>query len=178
MPPSVAEIAMPFLQGHQILNFTWWRHQMETFSTLLALSDGNPPGTGDAELWWLIFGLRLNKRLSTKPLSVPMLDLFIRPVETNYSEIWITVQQFSNQTINFKVSSAKWPAFCLGLNVLNYALGIKARSWWQNDNRMGLLLEKQVASMSPWSRLIHSRHYEIYVNIGLGDNKKPPLLLS
>ena len=25
---------------------TWWRHQIETFSELLALSEGNPPGTG------------------------------------------------------------------------------------------------------------------------------------
>ena len=28
-----------------LLNKTWWRHQMETFSPLLALCDGNPPVT-------------------------------------------------------------------------------------------------------------------------------------
>ena len=26
---------------------TWWRHQMETFSALLALCEGNPPVTGE-----------------------------------------------------------------------------------------------------------------------------------
>ena len=32
---------------HRLLLFivTWWRHQMETFSALLALCEGNPPGT-------------------------------------------------------------------------------------------------------------------------------------
>ena len=34
---------------------TWWRHQRETFSTLLALCEGNPPVTGDAELWGFIW---------------------------------------------------------------------------------------------------------------------------
>ena len=30
--------------------FTWWRHQMETFSALLALCEGNPPVTGGLPL--------------------------------------------------------------------------------------------------------------------------------
>ena len=48
----------------------WWRHQMETFSALLALCVGNSghqwiPCTkaSDAELW-CFFDLRLSKRLS------------------------------------------------------------------------------------------------------------------
>ena len=28
------------------INLTWWRHQMETISALLALCEGNPPVTG------------------------------------------------------------------------------------------------------------------------------------
>ena len=50
---------------------TWWRHQMETFSALLALCAGNSPVSG--EFPWQrpvtrnfddFFNLRLNKRLS------------------------------------------------------------------------------------------------------------------
>ena len=46
----------------------WWRHQIETFSALLAICAGKSPviprtKASDAELW-CFFDLRLNKRLS------------------------------------------------------------------------------------------------------------------
>ena len=51
--------------------FAWWRHQMEAFSTLLALSDGNPLVTGEfpsqrpvMQSFDVFYDLRLNKRLS------------------------------------------------------------------------------------------------------------------
>ena len=51
--------------------FTWWRHQMETFSALLALCEGNSPGTGEfpsqrpvTRRFDVFFALCLNKRLS------------------------------------------------------------------------------------------------------------------
>ena len=51
--------------------FTWWRHQMETFSALLALCAGNSPVTGEfpsqrpvTRSFDAFFDLRLNKRLS------------------------------------------------------------------------------------------------------------------
>ena len=50
---------------------TWWRHQMETYSTLLALCAGNSPITGKFRSQRpvtqgidIFFDLRLNKRLS------------------------------------------------------------------------------------------------------------------
>ena len=50
---------------------TWWRHQMETFSALLAICAGNSPVTGGfaaqrpvARSFDVFFDLRLNKRLS------------------------------------------------------------------------------------------------------------------
>ena len=50
---------------------SWWRHQMETFSALLALCAGNSPVTGEfhtqkpvTRTFDISFGLRLNKRLS------------------------------------------------------------------------------------------------------------------
>ena len=49
----------------------WWRHQMETFSALLALCAGNSPAPGEfppqrpvTRSFDVFFGLRLNKRLS------------------------------------------------------------------------------------------------------------------
>ena len=50
---------------------TWWRHQMETFSALLAIYAGNSPVSGDfpaqrpvTRSFDIFFDLRLNKRLS------------------------------------------------------------------------------------------------------------------
>ena len=49
----------------------WWRHQMETFSALLAICAGNSPVTGEfptqrpvTRSFDVVFYLRLNKRLS------------------------------------------------------------------------------------------------------------------
>ena len=51
--------------------YTWWRHQIETFSALLALCEGNSPGTGEfpsqrpvTRGFDAFFALCLNKRLS------------------------------------------------------------------------------------------------------------------
>ena len=50
---------------------TWWRHQMDTFSALLAICVGNSPVTGEfhaqrpvTRSFDVFFDLRLNKRLS------------------------------------------------------------------------------------------------------------------
>ena len=51
-------------------HFTWWRHQMETFSALLAICAGNSPASGEfpaqrpvTRSFDVFFDLRLNKRL-------------------------------------------------------------------------------------------------------------------
>ena len=51
--------------------YIWWRHQMETFSALLAICAGNSPGTGEfpaqrpvTRSFDVFFDLRPNKRLS------------------------------------------------------------------------------------------------------------------
>ena len=53
------------------LKLTWWRHQMETFTALLALCEGNPPVAGEfpsqrpvTRSFDVFFDLRLNKRLN------------------------------------------------------------------------------------------------------------------
>ena len=52
-------------------SISWWRHQMETFSTLLAICAGNSPVSGEfpaqkpvTRSFGVFFDLRLNKRLS------------------------------------------------------------------------------------------------------------------
>ena len=56
--------------------FPWCRHQMETFSALLAICAGNSPVTGEfpaqrplTRSFDVFFGLRLNKRLSKQSLA-------------------------------------------------------------------------------------------------------------
>ena len=44
--------------------------------------------------------------------------LLIWPLEINFSEISIDIHAISLKKIHFKMSSAKWRPFCLGLNVL------------------------------------------------------------
>ena len=45
--------------------------------------------------------------------------LLIGPLGTNFSEILIEILTFSFKKMRFKVSSAKWRLFCLGLNELS-----------------------------------------------------------
>ena len=46
--------------------------------------------------------------------------LLIGPLWTNFSEILIEIPTFSFKKMHLKVSSAKWPPFCLGLNVITH----------------------------------------------------------
>ena len=62
---SVSQVPTSCIYG------TWWRHQMETFSALLAICAGNSPVTGEfpaqrpvTRSFDVFFDLGLNKRLS------------------------------------------------------------------------------------------------------------------
>ena len=67
-------VALELLHVHVGWNgnqFSWWRHQMETFSALLALCEGNSSATGEfpsqrpvTRSFDVFFDLRLDKRLS------------------------------------------------------------------------------------------------------------------
>ena len=69
---------------------TWWRHQMKTFSALLALCEGNWPVTGEfpshTRSFGVFFDMRLNKRLS-KQSRRP----WLRRHRAHYDVIVITV---------------------------------------------------------------------------------------
>ena len=62
---------MQFCNHISLLLVTWWRHQMETFSALLAICAGNSPVSGElpaqrpvTRSFDVFFDRRLNKRLS------------------------------------------------------------------------------------------------------------------
>ena len=66
-------IVFTYLQKLGVFPWRWgWRHQMETFSALLALCAGNSPVTGEFPLQrpvtqrFMFSDLRLNKRLSAQ----------------------------------------------------------------------------------------------------------------
>ena len=69
---TLSELGTTYSVGRWLLGMTsWWRHQMETFSALLAICAGNSPVAGEfptqRPVTWsfdVFFDLRLNKRLS------------------------------------------------------------------------------------------------------------------
>ena len=63
--------SLRMISRQQENSIPWWRHQMETFSALLALCAGNSPDTGEfpsqrpvTRSFDVLFDLRMNKRLS------------------------------------------------------------------------------------------------------------------
>ena len=84
--------------GPQCTNsfITWWRHQMETFSALLALCAGNSPvpvnfphkGQWRRALMGVFFDLRLNKRLS-KQSWVWWFETLPRPLWRHSNVTWV-----------------------------------------------------------------------------------------
>ena len=58
------------VQIHIYVSSTRWRHQVETFSALLAICVGNSPvprKASDAELWYFFFNCaRLNGRVNNR----------------------------------------------------------------------------------------------------------------
>ena len=66
---------------------SWWRHQMETFSALLAICAGNSPVSGEflaqrsvTRSFYVFFDLRSNKRLSKQ--------LWVWWLETHSPPLW------------------------------------------------------------------------------------------
>ena len=93
--------------------------------------------------WWTMTSLvqiLAGCLFGAKPLFKPVLAYFFAdPLETNFSDIPIKMQQFSYQKINSQIS-AKWMPFCLSLNVLIYIeisaylrIMINFNSLWPSD---------------------------------------------
>ena len=103
---------------------SWWRHQMEIFSALLALCAGNSPVTGEfpaqrpvTRSFDIFFDLRLNKRLSkqswgwwfetlSRPLWRHCNELNLRRILLLWYGWMITSHSFVGDVINYP-----WPNF-------------------------------------------------------------------
>ena len=97
---NVIQDTQSFIQGIGF-EHSWWRHQMETFSALLAICAGNSPVTGEfpsqrpvTRSFAAFFDLRLKKRLSKKSwgwwfqtLSCPLW----RHCNVSSAECWTSV---------------------------------------------------------------------------------------
>ena len=81
---------------------TWWRHEMDTFSTLLALCEGNLPVTGgflwkasDAELWCFLWSAPEQSRR--------------RWFETSSSSLWRHYKETMLNERLYQSPSVLWP---------------------------------------------------------------------
>ena len=89
-----------FHAKHQVSNGSWWRHQMETFSALLAICAGNSLVTGEfpaqRPVMWsfdVFFDQCPNKWLSKQPwgwwFEMPSCSLWCHyNVKQWYSQVW------------------------------------------------------------------------------------------
>ena len=75
--------------------YAWWRHQMETFSALLAICAGNSPATGEfpaqrpvTRSFDVFFDLRLNIRLSKQSWGW-WFQTLSRPLWRHCNDDWI-----------------------------------------------------------------------------------------
>ena len=106
--------------------WSWWRHQMETFSALLAICAGNSPVPGEfpaqrpvTRSFDVFFDLRLNKRLSKQSrdwwFETPAWSLWrhrnvvpTRPFRTIYGNVTISVNFLNPKMINSSISYYIW----------------------------------------------------------------------
>ena len=72
---KICSMCEPSCSGHLLDIVLWWCHQMETFSALLALCEGNPTVTGGflserpvTRSFGVFFDLLLNKRLDKQSI--------------------------------------------------------------------------------------------------------------
>ena len=107
---------------------SWWRHQMETFSALLAICAGNSlvpvnsphKGQWRRALMFTLICARINGWVNNRETGdlrryCAHYDVIVMYWTLGNKVHW---QQYSYKKIRFKMSSAKWQPFCLSLTVL------------------------------------------------------------
>ena len=110
---------------------SWWRHQMETFSALLAFCVGNSPVTGEfpsqrpvTRSFDVFFDLRLNKRLSKQSwgwwFETPSRSLW------HHCNEWLDVEQAATHYLN-----QWWPSLmaCICVNGPRWS-NARVPMWW------------------------------------------------
>ena len=112
-----------------ILCLTHWgrvTHICLSNITIIGSDNGLSPGRRQG-ITWTYVGILLNG-----------------PLGTNFNEISIGIQTFSFKKMHFKMSSAKWRPFCLGLNVLRASI-------WYLIQVHGTLLPHSIQHCYFWS---------------------------
>ena len=70
--------------------------------------------------------------------------LLIGPLGTNFSEIWIKIQNFSFMKMHLKMSSGKWRPFCpVGCFLLGHSLPCKKQEWCELSSNWKLKLDPE-----------------------------------
>ena len=113
---------------------TWWRHQMETFSALLAICAGNSPISGEfptqrpvTRSFDVFFDLCLNKRLSkqsrgwwfetlSRPLSRHCNEVMMY-FESMQSDTWFLYWKDQDQEFQLTETSSWWNCHCFGISI-------------------------------------------------------------
>ena len=113
-------VACPVSCPYHAYMYAWWRHRMETFSSLLALCAGNSPVTGEfpsqrpvVRSFDDFFDIRLNKRLSKKSMhrwfETPSCSLW-RHCNGTYTLNWREIIKFHHMwnKISWALCSRPW----------------------------------------------------------------------
>ena len=150
---------LPMVRTATRKNMAWWRHQMETFSALLALCEGKPPVTGGfpsqrpaTGSFNIFFHLRLTKRLSKQHGTWNM--------EKRGALLFFVVTWWRHQ---METLSA-----LLALSARNSPVNSPHKSQW----RAALMFSLICASMNAWvsnreagDLRRHRAHYDVIVII-------------
>ena len=153
---------------------SWWRHQMGTFSALLALCEGNPQVYGgfssQRPMTWsfdTLFDLRLNKRLSKhsrrRGFETPLRPLW-RHCKIMGPTFWHTVQnppacysQASHTHTHTHTPKITWLSSHVFLykivylmeNLLNIRACITAHAWQSPDGGAHTAKLSEISTVKP-----------------------------
>ena len=116
---------------------TWWRHQMETFSALLAICAGNSPVCGEfpaqRPVTWrsdVFFDLRLNKRLSKLSWGWWF--------ETPSRPLWRHCNELASNNKTFKFEHSRKTCFALIRICFSYEQQRRESLEWRHNERDGV----------------------------------------
>ena len=95
--------------GYDAVRLSWWRHQMETFSALLAICVGNSPVSGEfpaqspvTQSFDAFFDLRLNKQLSKRSWGW-WFETLPRPLWRHSNGMWTKTAKYETGVLRSQV---------------------------------------------------------------------------